>query len=139
MALIQNQFYSQISLATISKIAKKQPYKQKLEFWECDVRFNLKNSNFNFEVIEPKINFALYSDNTNNVTFDNTVYNTELKRFWTKEEAENFIIFSLMQVFKPLNNYILNNKIDKKFTNIIENNPDKILKEIESGYKWFIN
>lgn len=141
MALLQNQFYTQISLSTIKKIAKKQRYKTKLEFWECDVIFNLNKSDFSFEVIEPTKNSALYIDNMNDSVFDIHVNKerASLKRFWTKEEADTFILFNIVQIYKPLRNYVINNDIENQFNNILDNHPEKVIKELESGKNWLTN
>ena len=141
MALLQNEFYTQISLATIKKLSKKQPYKTKLEFWECDVIFNMNKSDFSFNVIQPTQNFALYSDNCDLSTFDIEVTKDRLrlKRFWTKEEAELFILFNITQIYKPLKHYVDEHNIEEQFNDLIDKHPDKILKELESGKSWLTN
>lgn len=141
MALLQTEFYTQVSLATIKKVAKEQFHKTKLEFWECDVIFNLNKSDFSFNIIQPTQNFVLYNNNTDNSTFDIPIIKDRLtlKRFWTKEEADNFILFNIIQIYKPLKNYVEDNHIEDKFSELVDNYPEKIFKELGSGKSWLAN
>ena len=138
MALLQTQFYNQISLATIKKSVK--DIGDKVEFWEADVLFNMNKSDFSFNIIEPSMN-TVTKLHKNNFKFENPVNGESLgiKRFLTKEEAENFVLFNIIQIYKPLKNFVSENDIEQKFNTILEKHPEKILKELESGKSWLTN
>lgn len=136
MALLQNQFYTQISLATIKKTAKKLTDGKQLDFWECDIEFNLNKSDFSFKVINPTKN-SININQEFNVGIGRE--RVSLKRFWTKEEAELFILFNITQIYKPLKNYVDENNIEQQFNNLIDKYPDKIFKELEAGKSWLTN
>lgn len=141
MALLKNQFYKQISLATITKVARKElNVGESMEFWEADVVFNLNSADFSFTIREPS------SREVKKEVKEKMVFNPLIaydpnppKRFWTKEEAEHFILFNIIQVYKPLKNFIKENGLDEQFNKLLEDHPEKILKELENGRNWLVD
>jgi len=138
MALLQTQFYKQISLASIKKLAVE--IGDEVEFWEADIIFNLNKSNFSFNIIEPSLN-KVTKLSKGHFKFKNPVNGDRLsvKRFLSKEEAEYFILFNIIQVYKPLKNFVLDNKLEDKFNDILKKFPEKILKELDTGKSWLTN
>ena len=121
MALLKNQFYKQISLATITKVARKElNVGESKEFWEADVIFNLNSADFSFTIRQPTTR-EIKKLSTETVKIK-MVFHPLIaydpnppKRFWTKQEAEYFILFNIIQVYKPLQNYIKENLLDEQF------------------------
>ena len=144
MALLKTSFYNQVSLATILKTAKKTlSFGEKLEFWEADVNFHINKSDFSFSIREPTKRELIYSDKG---SYNDYIYSPLIayesrppKRFMTKKEAEYFILFSIIQVYKPLKNYIDDNEIVEEFERLLDTEPEKILKELENGKSWMVN
>ncbi len=145
MALLKNNFYKQVSLATIAKIAKtKLSVGESMEFWEADVTFKINKADFSFDIREPsKRDIKKVSVGENKVKMEYApliAYEANPpKRFWNKEEAETFILFNIIQVYKPLKNYIKEHGLDDKFNQLLEDHPEKILMELENGKSWLIN
>jgi len=152
MSIIKNNFFEQISLATIKKKAKILPPNKTLEFWETEIIFKHNKSDFKFNVISPEKNSI-----TNKVIEEWKVGDTEIryktniefekslmrrgnvKRFLSQEEAELYLTFNLMQLYKPLKNYIDDNNTIDKFNNLIEKHPELFVKELGNGKSWLAN
>lgn len=142
MALLKNTFFSQISLATIQKKARSIPMGDSLEFWEADIVFDHNKSDFSFTIKEPKKN-SITKVHKRDDYFDlefsiPTSLRGNVKRFWNEDEAEAFVLFNLIQIYKPLKNYVDDNDIVNKFNELLEKYPEKIFKELEGGKKWIV-
>lgn len=144
MALLKTNFYKQVSLATIAKIAKdKLNSGESMEFWEADVIFKINKADFSFEIREPtkrdikkvQVNGGERMEYSPLIAYEAN----PPKRFWSKEEADIFILFNIIQVYKPLKNYISEHGLDDKFNQLLEDHPEKILMELENGRSWLIN
>ena len=141
MALLKSTFYKQVSLATISKIAKnKLNIGESMEFWEADVIFKINKADFSFEVREPQKRDIIKKTSQRLEYSPLIAYETNPpKRFWTKEEADIFILFNIIQIYKPLKNYIKAHGIDEQFDKLLEDHPEKFLLEHGKGKNWLID
>lgn len=154
MSLIKNSFFKQVSLATIKKTAKRNTPNKKLEFWEAEIEFTHTKSDFTFKVTEPEKNSVtrkiIKEEKINNfetrletdIIFEKPIFfnkNKNVKRFWTKAEADFYILFNLIQIYKPLKNYIDENNISQKFDSLLEQHPELFIKELSSGKNWLTN
>ena len=141
MALLKTEFYKQISLATISKMAKiNLEIGDTMEMWEADVVFKLNKADFDFTIRQPSRRL-IKKVSEKKIEFQPLIaYDANPpKRFLTEAEAEAFILFNIIQIYKPLKNYISKHKLDDKFNELIDQHPEKILKELEKGKNWLID
>lgn len=152
MAIIKNNFFEQVSLASIKKRANKLSAGRSLEFWETEIEFKHNKSDFKFNVTEPEKNLV-----TNKIIDEwevndsETNYKCELvfekdlkrrgnvKRFWTKEEAETYILFNIIQIYKPLKNYVDDNDIVDRFNTLLDEHPELFVRELSTGKSWLSN
>lgn len=152
MALIKNTFFEQVSLATIKKVIKGKSPKTTMEFWEAEIEFTHNKSDFKFKVKEPEKNSVskviikeIFINEFETRFETDIVFEKDLnrrgnvKRFWTKEEADFYIMFNLIQLFKPLKNYVDDNNIIDKFNSLLEEYPEKFVRELDSGKSWLSN
>ena len=144
MALIKNSFFEQVSLATIRKKLKMSGIKE-LTFWEAEINFSHTKSGFEFSILEPESNTMQKCEL---ITKKNKFYETFekdpnrrgiVKRFWNKQDAEYYILFNIMQIYKPLNEYIKKNNIVHNFDELLKEYPEKILLEFGKGTDWIID
>ncbi len=144
MALIKNSFFEQVSLATIRKKLKNTDIKE-LEFWEAEINFEHNKSGFEFNILEPeqnkmKKNYLKPLSNKFCETFEKDPNRRGIvKRFWNKKDAEYYILFNLMQIYKPLNEYIIKHDILSSFNDLMKEYPEKILKEFGKGTDWLVD
>lgn len=143
MAILNNSFYKQVTLATIKKELNYEGVLE-IEFWETEINFSHTRSDFNFSIVQPERNKIVknYSKNSKSYTFTfekPLERRGNVKRFFNKKDADFYILFNLMQIYKPMHNYITENDIDSKFNNLIEDFPEKFVTELSKGYKWLIN
>lgn len=149
MALIKNSFFKQVSLATLRKELKVEGVLE-LEFWEAEVNFSHNKSDFKFEVIKPEKNkmtkhFSPHKYDKDGVAYFQERYDkpTErrgnVKRFRTKADAEHYILFNIIQIYKPLKNYVDENNIVDKFNSLLDEHPEKFVTELEKGGSWLLN
>jgi len=141
MALLKTEFYKQVSLATISKIAKiNLNIGESMEMWEADVLFKMNKADFDFTVRHPTKRLIKKVSEKRIEFIPLIAYESNPpKRFLTEAEAEAFILFNIIQIYKPLKNYITEHKLDDKFNELLDQHPEKILKELENGKSWLIN
>lgn len=141
MSLLKTEFYKQVSLATISKKAKQDlKIGETMEMWEADVIFKINKADFDFNVRKPTKRLIKKVSDTRMEFIPLIAYEANKpKRFLTKEEAEIFILFNIIQVFNPLKNYISEHNLIETFNELIDTHPDKILKELENGRKWLVD
>ena len=141
MALLKTEFYKQISLATISKIARANlAIGETMEMWESDIVFKMNKADFDFTVRQPTKRLVK-KISEKKVEFQPLIAYEAYppKRFLTEEEAESFILFNIIQIYKPLKNYINDNNLADKFNDLLDKNPEKILRELANGKNWLIN
>jgi hypothetical protein len=141
MALLKTEFYKQVSLATISKMARSNlAIGETMEIWEADVVFKMNKADFNFAVHHPTKRIIKKISQKRVEFVPLITYEANpLKRFLTKEEAEAFILFNIIQIYKPLKNYISDNNLEDEFNNLLDKHPEKILRELEHGKNWLVN
>lgn len=144
MALIKNSFFEQVSLATIKKKIKL-PNIKEIEFWEAEINFTHNKSGFNFKILDPeknvmRKNYIKTEHNKFYETFDNDPHRRgNVKRFWTKIDADYYILFNIMQIYKPLSEYIDNHDIHTKFNTLLSKYPEKVFTELGKGTNWILD
>jgi hypothetical protein len=152
MALIKNNFFQQVSLATIKKVIKSKAPKTKMEFWEAEIEFSHNKSDFKFKVTEPEKNSVskiiveekyineYETQFVTDIKFEKDLHRRgNVKRFWTKDEADFYILFNLVQLYKPLKSYVDDNNIVDKFNTLLDKHPELFVKELDSGKSWLLN
>ena len=154
MSLIRNPFFEQVSIASIKKRVNRLSVDHQLNFWEAEIDFKHNKSDFKFNVHEPERNSVtkkIIKGSEIEINDAETRFKTELhfekklnrrgnvKRFYSKEEAEFYILFNLIQIFKPIKNYVDNIGAIERFNTLLEKYPEKFVKELGSGKSWLAN
>lgn len=143
MGIIKNAFFKQVSLATLRKELKSTNITQ-IDFWEAEVLFSHNKSDFDFSVIVPEKNSLIKEYKSDKLSysekFDKALNRRgKVKRFRSEEDANNYILFNMIQIYKPLKNYIDENDIIEKFNNLILDHPEKFISELDKGSNWLVN
>lgn len=152
MALIKNNFFEQVSLATIKKRAKRISPGESIEFWEAEIEFKHTKTDFKFRVVEPeanKVTKAILEEWTDensetyyicDIQFEKKFERRgNVKRFWTKKDADLYIMFNLIQLYKPLKNYIDDHSVIENFNSLLDEYPEKFVRELDSGKSWLVD
>ena len=77
----------------------------------------------------------LFSDNINK-DYD---WTKSIKGLYLVRVDNNYILFNMIQIYKPLKNYIDENNIIEKFNNLILDHPEKFIYELDKGSNWLVN
>ena len=142
MALIKNSFFEQVSLATIKKKLKYEHYTE-LEFWEAEINFEHNKSGFEFKILEPEMNIIrknklVHKDEFFEVFDKDLDRRGNVKRFWSKKDADNYILFNIMQIYKPLTEFVIKNNCLDNFNELLKEYPEKVLIEFGKGASHWI-